>query len=182
MKKEIGAKMKRLQEFYDALFQPGDGLIEFRALPSKHREFANPGDMAIVRQFIEGHRRENVYFAVAARKDRTSGRLENCSVIRCLFADLDFKLFESEAKAWQSLEGFPLKPSMTVHSGGGLHCYWLLADPVDLQARAVEFKNMLRSIARAIGADLSSAEPAHVLRVPQTFNHKYNPPREVHFV
>lgn len=171
-----------LQDFYDALFRPRDGLMEFRALPSKHREFVSPGDMVQVRRFIENHRAENVYFAVAARKDWTNGRLENCSVIRCLFADLDFKLFESESKAWQSLESFPLKPSVTVHSGGGLHCYWLLAEPMDLQARAAECKKLLRSIARAIGADLSSAEPAHVLRVPQTFNHKYNPPREVHFV
>jgi hypothetical protein len=174
--------MSDLRQFYGALFQPGDGLIEFRALPSKHCEFISPGDMAQVRRFIENHRAENVYFAVAARKDKTSGRLKNCSVIRCLFADLDFKLFESEAKAWQSLEGFPLKPSITVHSGGGLHCYWLLAEPMDLQARAAECKKLLRSIARAIGADLSSAEPAHILRVPQSFNYKYDPPREIHLV
>ncbi len=171
-----------LQSFYDTLFQPGDGFIEFRALPCKNRVFIVPRDISKVRRFIDVHRTENVYFAVAARKDKTSGRLENCSVIRCLFADLDFKLFESESAAWQRLKGFPLKPSMVVHSGGGLHCYWLLSEPVDLTTKAAEFKKLLRSIARAIGADLSSAEPAHVLRVPQTFNHKYNPPREVRLV
>ena len=171
-----------LRDFYAALFQFRDGFIEFRALPSKHREFVIPGDMAKVQRFIDAHRTENVYFAVAARKDKTSGRLENCSVIRCLFADVDFKLFESESEARQALESFPLKPSMVVHSGGGLHCYWLLAEPIDLRVQAAECKSLLRSIARAIGADLSSAEPAHILRVPQSFNHKYDPPRIVHFV
>ena len=174
--------MSNFQQFYSALFQPGDGLIEFRALPSKHREFVAPGDMAKMQRFIDGHRVENVYFAVAARKDSTSGCLGNCSVIRCLFADLDFKLFDSETTAWQALEGFPLKPSTIVHSGGGLHCYWTLGAPMDLQTQAAECKRLLRAIARAIGADLTAAEPARVLRVPQTFNHKYDPPREVHFV
>jgi hypothetical protein len=171
-----------LRQFLDYLFKPGDGLIEFRALPSKHREFIVPGDMEKARRFIDAHRSENVYFAVAARRDKTNGRLENCSVIRSLFADVDFKLFGSETSARQALESFPLKPSMIAHSGGGLHCYWILSEPVDLKTKAAEFKGLLRSIARAIGADLSAAEPARVLRVPQSFNHKYNPPREVRFV
>jgi hypothetical protein len=174
--------MINLQNFYDALFKLGDGFIELRALPSKHREFVSPGDMATIRRFIDGHRTENVYFAVAARRDKTSGRMGNCSVIRCLFADVDFKLFESDAEAWQALKRFPLKPSMVVHSGGGLHCYWVLSEAVDLTTKATEFKKLLRSVANAIGADLSSAEPAHILRVPQTFNYKYIPPREVRLV
>jgi hypothetical protein len=34
-------------------------------------------------------------------------------------------------------------------------------------------------LARAVGGDLQAAEPARVLRLPDTFNYKYDPPRQV---
>jgi hypothetical protein len=101
-------------------------------------------------QFVRSHFREDVYFGVAARQDKTSGRLKNCANIRCLFADLDFKQFESEEDAWQALENFPLKPSLLVRSGGGLHCYWLLAEPINLRNQAEECKMLLRAIAQVL--------------------------------
>src|SRR5688572_30579954 len=114
-----------LECFLQALFQPGDGLIELRALPSTNRLFVRPGDISPVRRFLANNCEEDLYFGVAARRDATSGTLENCSFIRAIFADLDFKPFTSEADALGALDGFPLDPSMVVHSGGGLHCYWL---------------------------------------------------------
>ena len=173
--------MIAFKDFYAALFQPGDGLIEFRALPSRHREFLIPGDMPSVLRFAQSHRHENVYFGVAARKDSTSGELKNCSVIRAVFADIDFK-DTPEDEARHVLNAFPLRSSFLVESGGGFHCYWVLKEPIVLVPPAEDFKALLRRTALALGADLSSAEPAHILRVPQSFNHKYDPPREVRLV
>jgi putative DNA primase/helicase len=175
--------MSDLQQFLDALFKPGDGLIEIRALPSKDRAFVKPDHLRRVLQFAKSHRHENVYFGVAARKDSTSGELKNCSVIRAVFADIDFK-DTPEDKAQRALDAFPLRFSFLINSGGGFHCYWVLKEPFVIVPPAEEFKTLLRSMARTLGADLSSAEPAHILRLPGTLNHKkeYGQPREVHLV
>lgn len=175
-----------LQDFLIALHPPGSGLIELRALPSKRRRFINATDTDAIQRFLQAHANENVYVSVAARKDATSGTLANCAELHAIFADIDFKsdvhpngIPESEGRA--RIKRFPLQPSIVVHSGGGLHGYYLLREPLDLQdpedcARA---KNLLRRLALALGGDLSSAEPARVLRVPGTLNRKYDPPRRV---
>ncbi len=177
----IHPQVVSLEQFFDALFQPSDGLIELRALPSKYRMFVRPGDVAAVQRFAKSHRHENVYFAVAARRDSSSGKTENCSVVRAVWVDLDFKDI-AESEALRALADFPLEASLRVYSGGGIHAYWLLEEPFDLRQHAKEFKALLRRTARTLGADLGSAEPAHVLRIPGTFNFKYTPPREVHLV
>lgn len=169
--------------FFKALFQPSDGLIELRALPSKQRKFVRPGDDDAIARFCRQHWQQNLYFGVAARKDARNGRLENCLIVRCLFADLDFKRFTSPEEARKRLLEFR-RPSFSVHSGGGLHLFWLLEEPIDLQqpGAAGRFRELLCWTAQAIGADPKSAEAAHILRIPRTLNYKYSPPREVKLV
>jgi hypothetical protein len=160
------------------LFRPEDGLVELRALPSKAQDFMVPDDLAAMDRFTAKHRREDVYFGVAARKNRLSGRLANCSSIRTLFVDCDFKA-SSERETRQRLSAFRLPASLVVNSGGGLHCYWLLSMPVNLTSDADTVKALLRRLACSVGGDLSAAEPARVLRLPGTLNFKYKPPRRV---
>ncbi len=58
--------------------------------------------------------------------------------------------------------------------------YWLLSQPLALQSdHGARATALLRSVATAVSGDLLSAEPARILRVPGTLNHKYNPPRAV---
>ena len=100
--------------------------------------------------------------------------------LHAVFTDLDFKDFKSETEARASLAAFPLKPSAVVRSGGGLHAYWLLDAPLDLaNGGAPRAKTLLRQLAAATGGDLHSAEPARILRLPGSVNHKYTPPRPV---
>src|SRR5262245_29284842 len=166
------------QPVLECLFATGDDLIECRALPGKNRVFVRRGEWAAVQDFIGENPGQNIFFGVAARKDATSGRLENCSSIRALFADIDFKTFTNAVEARVRLEEFPLPPSIVIHSGGGLHVYWLLDAPVDLQQDSSEFRNILRRLASALNGDLAAAEAARVLRIPGTLNHKpeYDPP------
>lgn len=171
--------VRATEQLLNALFRPGDGLIELRALPSRQRAWIQPGDMANVQRFMSEHRHENVYFGVAARSDSTSGRLENCSTVRAPYADLDFKNF-IEAEARQALESFPLEPSFVVNSGGGLHCYWILSRGFDLRHNSDSFNALLRSLARTLNADLSAAEPARVLRLPGSINWKREYPHHPH--
>ncbi len=167
-------------DFFTALVCDADsgGLLELRALPSKVQDFFSPCDFESIERFIVEHSHENVYFGVATRRDCSSGALANCGALGALFVDIDST---SAPEARARLYRFPLKPSIVVASGGGLHGYYLLREPIDLQApgEAERAKSLLRRLARALGGDLSAAEPARVLRVPDTWNHKYTPARPV---
>ncbi|WP_337288620.1 DUF3631 domain-containing protein [Candidatus Methylomirabilis sp.] len=177
-----GAATITLADFFAALFPDPDGLIELRALPSKRQAFILPGDIETAERFLHTHAQENIYFGVATRKDASSGALENCLALHAIFVDMDFKV-TPEPQARAKIEGFLLKPSFIVRSGGGLHGYWLLREPLNLRAPEdrQQAKNLLRRLALALSGDLSSAESARVLRIPGTLNHKpeYGTPRPV---
>ncbi len=167
-----------LCRFLQTIFEDSPGFIEFRALPSKARMFFRLGDVTRPSQFIENHLHENVYLGVASRKDASSGDLANCGALSALFMDLDFyKTPERDTRT--ALQDFPFQPSIIIHSGGGLHCYWLLREPFDLAVEATSAKELLRRLAAHLRGDLAAAEPARILRVPGTKNHKYTPARPV---
>lgn len=172
-------QMTTLTDFIRALFpSDGSGLIEFRALPSVERGFFRRDDLAQIMRFLRTHDGKDLYFGIASRKSPGDGSLANCTELTALFVDLDFKTTpEIEARA--RLETFLLRPSIIVKSGGGLHVYWLLKEALELQTEAASARSLLRRLALALGGDLSAAEPARILRVPGTLNHKYAPPRPV---
>ncbi len=179
---ETGAEQSAvtLSQFLETLFGTASGLIEVRALPSKVQRFIHLSDEAEVQAFMHAHHAENLYLGVASRRDATSGKLENCQDLAALFVDIDFKLI-AEPEARRRLAECPLPPSLVVHSGGGLHVYWRLREPLDLQDEADRHraKALLRRLALYLHADMVSAEPAHILRLPGTKNFKYAPPRPV---
>jgi len=113
-----------------------------------------------------------IYMGVAPRiRHDEGGGLSNCAMPTALWVDADD---EHAARAELSL--FDPEPSIIVRSGRGLHLYWPLRDaPPDMD----QLKQVLRQLARRLEGDVKSAEPAHVLRVPGTMNHKYSPPRRV---
>jgi hypothetical protein len=152
------------------------GLVELRAIPARTQVFAPIEDRAALTAFVQAHLdTDNLYWALATRRDASSGRAENCQHLGALFADVDFGK-SSEDAARSQLAAFGLSPSILIHSGGGLHAYWLLDTPLDVAGRATEIKSLLRRLARAVGGDLVVAEVARVLRIPGTLNHKHVPP------
>lgn len=169
--------------FLSALYSKLDGLIELRAITtgkSIQCKFVSLADGAMLERLIHAHRDENVFFGVATRKDASKGTLANCAWLPALFVDIDYK-HTPEAEARQRLSSFACPPSAVVSSGGGLHVYWLLRMPLDLQAptNCAIARSILGRLATSVGGDLAAAEPARVLRVPGTWNQKYTPPREV---
>ena len=136
--------------------------------------------------FLREHSHLEMYFGCATREGGR-GKKENCREAVALYADMDFKNYAvpeavKEAHARTLLLKFPLQPSIVIHSGGGLHVYWLLDEPADL--KVIDVERILRDLARALEADAACAEKARVLRLPGTLNHKpdYPSPREVHIV
>jgi hypothetical protein len=164
-----------VREFFAALFADARGVIELRAFPSKARRFAPLSQFDTLRDFLAAHAPdEDVYVGVAARRDATSGTLANCATLSAGFTDIDFKT-TPEAEARRRLAAFPFPRSILVHSGHGLHAYWLLREPIDLSCDTARARALLQRLAAAFGGDPSAAEPARVLRIPGTWNHKDDP-------
>lgn len=166
--------------FFTGLYKGTEGLLELRALPSQARAFFPLDHLEWIESFIAAHAGEDLYFGVATRRDDSSGTLDNCQHLPAMFSDIDFKVMP-EAEARGRLTRFRFPPSAIVRSGGGLHVYWLLREPLDLPEEADRAKGLLRRLAHAVGGDLSAAEAARILRVPGTMNYKrdYTTPRPV---
>lgn len=119
-----------------------DGFMELRAIASRkgervYRQFVElpltPERMAEVQAFAREHgATHNIYHAVAPRRMISGGGLDNCAALRALFVEIDLKDGRRILDAWNAIHAFPLKPTAIVHSGGGLHVYWLLCEPIDL--------------------------------------------------
>lgn len=165
-------------DFVATLHQYCDGVLELRALPSTHRKFFD--DHQAINSFLAQYAKQDIYLGVATRRDGKNGKLENCQDLGALFMDLDFK-DEPEERARKRLREFSLPPSIVIQSGGGLHVYWLLNEPLHLQDQAdcQQARSYLPRLATHFHGDLVAAEPAHILRVPGTLNFKYTPPRLV---
>jgi hypothetical protein len=141
----------------------------FPVANSKHlEEFIN----------LPRHKHLNIYVGVAERLHINGRQLKDCLELRALFVDLDFKAI-TEEEALSALNSFPIPPDMIVATGGGLHCYWLLATPINLTTEGQYAKQILRALAIKLGGDLGAATPERILRVPGTLNYKYTPPRPV---
>jgi hypothetical protein len=125
-------------------------------------------------------RKANIYFGVATRRGKRGDKAHAAEVV-AFWCDLDFKDVP-EAEALARIAEFPVACSLLIHSGGGLHVYWFLTEPLD--AHDVRVEPILKGIAKQLGADAACAEIARVLRVPGTKNFKpeYPEPRDVRIV
>jgi hypothetical protein len=130
----------RVRDVFAALYGGAEGLVELRALPSKDRTFCAPGDVAAIEAFAKPRiLRENLYFGVATRRDASSGTLENCQDLPCVFVDIAYKDVP-EAEAMRRIQDAPLCPTVVNESGGGLHIAWTLKEPMT----PLEAKPLLR--------------------------------------
>lgn len=122
----------------------------------------------------------DVFCGVLARPNGR-GSQDDVPFASCLYNDTDGGE-EGPDGAIRLLKrsGLPA-PDMAVLSGNGVHAYWFLSELVPLSDREARetFKRTLRRLCQAIGgsvpgahADYAAADPARVLRVPETFNRK----------
>jgi len=100
--------------------------------------------------------------------------------IPALWIDVDFKEGFGVDEFCKS-PGIPLKVSIIIRSGGGVHMYWLLKEPATKDDIPL-LENILKRLAQVFRGDPASAEVARILRTPGTKNFKYDPPREVKLI
>jgi hypothetical protein len=136
---------------------------------------------SVARQFsVDGN---NVYVALASY-DGYSRKAEDTQFLRSFFIDLDVgdrKGYATKEDALTSLREFveakELPPPVIIDSGTGIHAYWLFDEDVaasEWKPYAEKFKAFcLESlkIDPVVTADL-----ARILRCPDTFNYKTDPP------
>lgn len=163
-------------KFLQELYSYCEGLLELRALPSKHRSFFDVTDYKKIDTFCNTHQTENVYFGLALRNGH-DGTKSSITQIACVHCDLDFKDI-SEKEAIKRIKSFELVPTLIVRSGGGFHLYWRLKEAYEPNA-IPEIEKINKAIAGVLGGDLNACDASRILRMPETANVKYTPPQPV---
>ena len=148
-----------------------------RALPLKSQRFFELDDYDGIAGFCKDDGQDQ-YFGVATRRSDRDGTLANCAQLPALFVDLD-TADATKADALNRLNACLCPPSIIINSGGGYHVYWLLCEPLELPDAKEDAYRLLRGLAADIGGDPAAAEPARILRIPNTLNCKYSPSRRV---
>lgn len=170
-------------------------LVEFaegKVHPSFH-------DVRVVTRVVKVYAEQSVtadlYHTVGLlQKNPEKGRGTEADVIAIpgLWFDLDCKEgkhnvqdLPSRDEALTFLREFPLRPSLVVWSGGGLHIYWLFTKPLYFltEEERLAGKDLSVAFQKAIilqGQDRgwkldNTSDLIRLLRLPGTFNHKREP-------
>ncbi|HEU5088138.1 MAG TPA: DNA-primase RepB domain-containing protein [Roseiflexaceae bacterium] len=112
-------------------------------------------------------------------------QLRFIAAISCLFAEYDDKDYGGEAQIASHLDRLCVpSPSALIHSGGGVHAYWLLDEPYVLSSddRREAAKHIQARWVDVVGGDKGAKDLCRVLRVPGSRNFKYDPPRTVRWL
>ena len=162
-------------------------------------------EAAAVKAEAEAQRGADVYFEVCPQVSKPAkgsrGLAETASALLAVWVDIDVQgeahkaqhLPATEEEALSLLRTFPFDPSCIVRTGGGLHSYWLLENPVLIttaedRARARGLTDSLQAFFRRPEVNPegwkvdSTSDLARLLRVPGTFNRKTSPAKPVEAV
>lgn len=136
------------------------------------------------------------------RKDKPTpgirrGYEQSAALMPALWLDIDWadpthkkkNLPPTQKHAQYVIDSMPAPASIVVKTGGGLHAWWILKDPLELNTpeerkRARELSYKWSFLARGICEDRGWAmdsvwDLARVMRCPGTLNHKKDEPRPV---
>lgn len=166
-------------EFFEELYRHCEGgFVEFRIIPNEGElsRFFVPLDKFKMPTFPSDR---HSYFGLATRETNKDGTKANILQIPALWCDIDFKE-TPEGDANDLIRHGLNQPSAMIRSGGGFHLYWFLKEPLSKED-IPQAENILKRLVQDYRGDMQSAEAAHVLRVPGTWNVKpeYKDPRQV---
>jgi putative DNA primase/helicase len=148
--------------FAAAIFEPED-TVEIRCLPSKQSEWRQASALA----GFDPPADQNVYVGANPRTAVGGTDGESVAIFRCLFADIDGVTL-AEGLARLAATALP-PPTIVVFSGGGVHIYWRLSEPL---RDAALWTGLQKAIIAVLGSDKVIHDPARIMRLPGTRNHK----------
>ena len=190
-----------IKEFLSQLYQGcSDGCITITTLPDRRNIHLPVTEIDKAADLIQTlGQRHNTYYNTALRKpgldEYTRGGEEDIHTVVCMFADIDIAgpahkqtaLPESKEEVLSFLDSFPLRPSIIIDSGNGIHAIWLLDQPYIINSP--DALRHIKSVSRGFGAFFLQQGQKHgwildsvqdvprMLRAPGTLNHKTNPPK-----
>ncbi len=112
----------------------------------------------------------DVYFGTFLRRNRLSGKTDNCTYTNTLWVDMDgFKL--SDIKSLLKENNIPL-PSAVIQTGGrsgeSFHLYWFLKKVCSFP----EIKGILTGLGNKLGSDPKARKNAQIMRLPGSKHNK----------
>lgn len=176
------------QRFFSMLYPLSSGWVELRPFREKKPVSNNRSWLPvrnksrITNRCLALRRRYDLFYGVATRskesKNRKVATKQYLKALTCLFADMDAKDFQGMEAIYEKISDFPLTPSAVVHSGHGLHIYYFLEQPVNLNTKKAinEMESLIKALVKALPADRTSGV-SQILRVPNSINWKdpYHP-------
>jgi phage/plasmid-associated DNA primase len=125
--------------------------------------------------------RRGLFFCVSTiAKGSSTRNKDNCSEITVAYIDLDFRSIAEDEPAVRSVaDTFPVPPSIVVNSGGGLHLYWLLKEPLPAQEYRERLEALNKKLASILAGDAAATDVCRLMRLPGTTNSKYGSQRKV---
>ncbi len=110
------------------------------------------------------------FFYGLAPRVRDRGRDEDVEAAVAIGLDFD----GGPEVARKNLSRVPWSPSAVIHTGHGLHGIWLLDKPWRFGTKE-NYRRVLKALAVEYGADRVATNASRVLRIPGTWNLKYEP-------
>lgn len=124
---------------------------------------------AAVRALMDGDKTD-AYVGVLARTRPDGGAASVVPSARIVWVECDTE------DSVVALLAYPVKPSVIVRSSfGKAHAYWSLRQPLATE----HIVQANKRLAYHLGADMRATDAARILRVPGTWNHKYDPKQRV---
>ena len=161
-------------DFLGAIFEPED-IIEFRPLPPQNagRRWSQLAELPDIVDWLHGlnteQQRVHAYFGANPRKAKGQSQAEGVALARCLFADFDGGVILEDAYARIKAAGLPW-PTAILESGGGVHAWWRLDQPV---TDADAWHDRMKAIASSLGSDQSICDWPRIMRLPGFVNWKH---------
>lgn len=170
-------------DFLARFFEHTTEAVEIRALPNVKDEGAARPLFTRQAKLVSDHCVKwddigrAVYFGVATRQPGFGkGDRAHCCELPALWVDIDtYKLNITKEQAIDAASNqIEYPPSIIVDSGGGIHCYWLLREPIDIRKtdRDEQIVDVLKQLAGILAGDLSVCDLARIMRLPGTHNTK----------
>jgi len=168
----------QVDAFLRLLFDDVDGLIEIRPIEDKRggkvvhdeRCWLSVDELIERRASMRDRFRERgwaCFYGVLPRTETGGGKAEHAAPGRVVWVDVDFHDFESEIQARAAVQDLPMRPTVIVCSGHGLHLYWLLSE----EQRPGNLSLLSDALQLRVGGD-ACFDAARILRLPGSWNVK----------
>jgi hypothetical protein len=167
----VSDALSQCEKFLSAIFDPAD-VIEFRSLKPVTKRFAAIAKLAVLVAELQKLNAEGaqIYFGANPRKHSGGSTADGVALARCLYADFDGGVTVEEAWSRIKAAGLPM-PTVTIATGGGVHCWWRLDQPI---TDAKLHGRLLKGLAAALASDEAGTSGwPRIMRLPGFVNHKY---------